>query len=82
MVKWKGYLIWPKENNVRYNGTEGIDYTNRIRRWIRFSVHDRVWDWWITLVTSDPVKDQQIRMGGSILLITLSSSRICRSNSI
>ena len=25
------------------------------------TVHDRVWDWWITLVTSDPVKDQQIK---------------------
>jgi hypothetical protein len=26
------------------------------------TVHDRVWDWWINLVTAGPVKDQQIKM--------------------
>jgi hypothetical protein len=25
------------------------------------SIHDRTWDWWVVLVTSDPVKDQEIR---------------------
>jgi hypothetical protein len=26
------------------------------------TVHDRVWDWWITLVTAGPVSDQLIKM--------------------
>jgi len=49
------YYIPPQQISV-------VKAYDKVSQQYERSVHDRVWDWWINIVTADPVRNQEIKM--------------------